>query len=77
MAQLAREITIADITVRADISFSLEEINKLVYEIIQDSAWEGRTLGRIELIRDKQWIHVCSYEQPVTQLVALKMTSKE
>lgn len=77
MAQLAQEITIAGIPVRADMSLSREEINKLVYEIIQDSTWEGRPLGRIELIRDKQRIHVCSYEQPVTQLVPIKMTSKE
>lgn|GEM_PF-1064140 len=77
MAQLARERTIADTPVRADLSLSREEINKLVYEIIQDPAWEGRPLGRIEIIHDKQWIHIYSYEQPVTQLVPIKMTSKE
>ncbi|WP_021166587.1 hypothetical protein SOV_07850 [Sporomusa ovata DSM 2662] len=62
MPQLAREIIIAGIPVRADMSLLLEQINNLVYEIIQDSAWEGRLLGRIELIHDRQRIHVCSYE---------------
>ncbi|WP_371371051.1 hypothetical protein [Sporomusa aerivorans] len=71
MAQLAQEITVSGIPVRADMSLSREEINKLVYEIIQDFAWEGRLLGRIELIRDKHRIHVCSYEPPITQLVPI------
>lgn len=73
----AREITMDGIPVRADPSLSREQINKLVYEVVQSWTWEGKTLGRIELIRDGQWVHICSYEQPFTQLVPIKITSKE
>lgn len=73
----SRDMTIAGIPVRADLSLSSEEIRQIVCEISQAWTWEGRQLGRIELIRVGQWVHICSYEQPVTQLVPAKLAAKE
>ncbi|MBP2661332.1 MAG: hypothetical protein H6Q69_4364 [Firmicutes bacterium] len=44
------------IPVESDPSLSTEEINKLVCEVIQSWTWEGRKLGKVEIIRDGQWI---------------------
>ena len=63
---------IQDIPVMVDPTLSWEEINKIVTEIIQDWAWEGRTLGKIELLSDGQLVHICSYEKPSVKLVPLK-----
>ncbi len=52
------------VPVAADPTLSWEEINALVSELIQDWTWEGRQLGRVELIRDGQMIHICSYDNP-------------
>lgn len=71
------DLTIAGIPVGADPSLSLEEIKQLVYDIVQAWAWEGRQLGKVELIRAGQWVHICSYEKPVTQLVPVKLPAKE
>lgn len=63
--------TIQGIPVMVDSTLSWEEINKIVAEIIQDWAWEGRNLGKIELLSDGQLIHICSYEKPSVKLVPL------
>ena len=60
------------IPVVADPVLSRKEINKLVSDIIQTWAWEGRQLGKIELISDGQLIHICSYEKPLIKLVPLR-----
>lgn len=65
------------IPVESDPSLSLEEINKLVCEVIQSWTWEGRKLGKVEIIRDGQWMQVHSYEQPSIQLVPMRATLKE
>lgn len=54
---------IRGIPVIADPGIAMNETRKLVLELVQDWAWEGRRLGQIELIRDGQWVHICSYEQ--------------
>lgn len=73
----SREITIAGIPVRADPSLPPEEINQIVNEVIQTWTWEGRKLGKIELSCDGHWVHICSYEEPFTQLVPAKISVKE
>lgn len=65
------------ILVESDSSLSGEEINNLVYEVIQSWTWEGKKLGKIEIIRDGQWMQVRSYEQPFIQLVPMRATLKE
>ncbi len=64
-----QRVTIQGIPVETDPSLSREQINKLVCEVVQSWTWEGRQLGRIELIRDGHLVHVCSYEQPSIQIV--------
>ncbi|MEN6620694.1 MAG: hypothetical protein ABFD50_03960 [Smithella sp.] len=54
---------ICGIPIIADPGITMNETKKLVLELVQDWDREGRRLGRIELIRDGQWIHLCSYEQ--------------
>jgi len=63
---------IQGIPVMVDPTLSWEEINKIVTEIIEDWAWEGRNLGKIELLSDGQFVHICSYEKPSVKLVPLK-----
>lgn len=65
------------IPVVADPALSREEINRIVYELVQTWAWDGRQLGKIELIRDGQLIHICSYEKPSIKLVPLKNSKSE
>jgi hypothetical protein len=62
------DIIIDGIPVVADPALPREKINKLVTEVTQSWSWEGRQLGRIELISDGQLIHVCSYEKPSVQI---------
>ncbi|SDN02470.1 hypothetical protein SAMN04488502_110109 [Dendrosporobacter quercicolus] len=72
-----QELTIEGIPIRADPSLSPQEVRQTVYEILQDWTWEGRHLGKIELIRNGQWVHICSYEKPITQLIPAKYLVKE
>ena len=72
-----RHIVIKDIPVSASPSLSRAEMTQLWQEISQAWTWEGRQLGRIELIRDGQWVHVCSYEKPAIQTVPLLNHIKE
>jgi len=60
------------IPVVTDPALSREEINRIVYELVQTWAWDGRQLGKIELIRDGQLIHICSYEKPSIKFVPFK-----
>lgn len=57
-------IIIQGVPVAADPALDREKINALALDVIQSWNWEGRELGRIELIRDAQSIHVCAYEKP-------------
>ena len=65
------------IPVVADPALPREKINELVSDLIQTWAWEGRQLGKIELINDGQLILVCSYEKPSIKLVPLKNNKSE
>lgn len=53
---------------------TLEETRRIVRDLVQDWAWEGRQLGKVELIRDGQLIHVCSYEKPTVTAISLNNT---
>lgn len=64
--------TIQGIPVMVDPPLSLTQINTIVTEIIQDWAWEGRNLERIELISDGQLLHIYSYEKPSVKLIPLE-----
>lgn len=77
MCNPARDITIHGIPVKTDPSLSWEEIHNLVCEVVQAWTWEGRELGKIELIRDGQLVHVCAYDKPSITLVPVKTVSKE
>lgn len=52
------------IPVMADPALSVEKINRIVAELVQTWTWEGKQLGKIELICDGQLVHVYSYEKP-------------
>ena len=60
---------IQGISVTADPTLTRAETNRIVSKLIKDWAWEGKILGKIELIRDGTWIRICSYEQPSIQIV--------
>lgn len=64
--------TIQGIPVMVDPPLSLTQINTIVTEIIQDWAWEGRNLEKIELISDGQLLHICSYEKPSVKRIPLE-----
>jgi len=68
---------IQGIPVVADPSLPRNKIKQLVCDIIQTWKWEGKELGKIELICDGQLIHVISYEKPVVQLVSLRNHIRE
>lgn len=60
---------IKGISVTNESALPQEEAIKIVSKLIRDWAWEGKQLGKIELIRDGAWIRVCSYEQPSIQII--------
>lgn len=60
---------IQGISVTADSALPQEETIKIVSKLMEDWAWEGKQLGKIEIIRDGAWIRICSYGQPSIQLV--------
>lgn len=65
------------VPVLADTALSWEQTNKIVTDLVQLWAWEGRQLGKIELICDKQWVHVCTYEKPSIRLIPLENKKSE
>jgi len=60
---------IQGISVTTDPTLTQEETIKIVSKLIKDWTWEGKKIGKVELIRDGEWIHICSYEQPSIQIV--------
>lgn len=56
------------IPVVADPTLSQKKTNRIVAEVIRSWNWEGRQIGKIELICDGKWVHVCSYEKPSIQI---------
>ncbi len=65
------------IPVIAGSSLPWPETSELVSELVQEWAWEGRELGRIELMSDGQSIRICAYTKPVVKLVPIKTISEE
>ncbi|MCM0759783.1 hypothetical protein M7775_14580 [Sporomusa sphaeroides DSM 2875] len=72
MQPIIRRIIIDNIPVEASPSLSRAEITKLLQEINRDWNWEGRQLGRVELIRDVQCVHIHAYEKPSIQIIPIK-----
>jgi len=68
---------IQGIPVAADSILPENTIKRLVFELIKDWEWEGRELGRIELICDGNIIHVVSYGKPVVKRISLQNDAKE
>jgi hypothetical protein len=60
------------IPVDADAGISREETRRILCELAREWAWEGRQLGRVELISDGQFVQVCSYEKPVVTVIPRK-----
>lgn len=60
---------IQGIAVTADLEMPHEETVRIVSNVIKEWDWDGKKLGKIELIRDGAWIRICSYEQPSIQIL--------
>ena len=63
---------IQGVSVAADYTIPQNKIKGLVCEIIKTWQWEGKELGRIELIRCGQMINVVTFEKPVSQVVPIE-----
>ena len=63
---------IQGIPVEIDLSLPQEAVNQLVGDVFLSWQWEGRRLGKIELIKVEDGVNVCAYEQPCVQFVPLK-----
>lgn len=70
-------VIIHGIPVMANPALPREEIKELISDLIQTWAWEGKQLGKVELVSDGQLIHVCPYEKPSIQYVPLKSNKSE
>ncbi|HMM22871.1 MAG TPA: hypothetical protein PKA10_19305 [Selenomonadales bacterium] len=64
------------IPVTADSELSREEAKKIVGDLVRDWSWEGRQLGKVEMISDGLLVHVCSYEKPFVQVVPLTKSKR-
>lgn len=64
------------IPITYDPSLSWEEIREIAEDLVHTWKWEGRTLGKIEFIRDGPWIRVYSYETPCLSLVPAKLAKE-
>lgn len=62
---------IQGIPVAADPSLPQEQISQLVSELKQTWTWEGRQVGRVEIICAGQMIHLLTYEKPAFQCIPL------
>ena len=62
--------TIQDIPVEADGTLSEAEIAALVGDAVLSWSWEGRCLGRIELVRQGDGVRVYTYEKPQMAFVS-------
>lgn len=63
---------IQGVPVHADPTLSPADIRKIAIDLIQSWAWEGRPLGKIEIIYDKKKIHIITYEKPSTKVIPLE-----
>jgi hypothetical protein len=68
---------IQGVPVLADPALSEETIQRIATDLIQSWAWEGRQLGKIELICDKNWVHACTYEKASSKLIPWKNNNIE
>ena len=60
---------IQGIAVTTDSALPQEETVRIVSKVIKEWDWNGKKLGKIELIRDGEWIRICSYAQPSIQIL--------
>ncbi|MBP2628431.1 MAG: hypothetical protein H6Q68_3142 [Firmicutes bacterium] len=62
---------IQGISVAADPSLSQEQISQLVSELKHTWTWEGRQIGRVEIICAGQMLNLLTYEKPVFKRIPL------
>lgn len=67
---------IQGIPVIADPLLSQEDISAFVSQYMRICEWEGRQIGKIELISDGQLIHVCTCDRESTSLISVKKSEE-
>ena len=72
-----RTTIIQGIPVATDSALSQKHVKRLVNELKQTLAWEGRKVDRIEIRHDGQLIEVLAYEKTALQVVALNQVVEE
>lgn len=68
--------TIYGIPIIAGSGLSQSETKKIIGDLVQAWAWEGRQLGKAELISDGQFVPVCSYEKPFVTVIPLSKAKR-
>lgn len=54
--------SIQGVPVLADSALSKELIEEIALDLITAWRWEGRSIGKIEITCNENWIHACMYE---------------
>lgn len=57
------------VQVNADHKLLEEEIQNIVLEEMRAWTWEGKKLGKVDLIVDGEYINIYSYENPLVKQV--------
>lgn len=68
---------IQGVSVFADPALPRAATRAIALELIQTWNWEGRALGKIELIYGNDQIHVQAYEKPFSKVIPWKNRSQE
>ncbi|MBP2628709.1 MAG: hypothetical protein H6Q68_3420 [Firmicutes bacterium] len=63
---------IQGVPVFADSVLSKEKIQEIALDLIVTWTWEGRTIGKIELVCDEKGIHACMYEKACSKHIPWK-----
>ena len=72
LQRISGETLWEDITVAADRRIARDTVVSLVADIRESWRWEGREVGRIELVQENdREIRVLTYERPVLHRLAL------
>jgi hypothetical protein len=72
-----RTTIIQGIPVATDSVLSQKHVKRLVTELKQTLAWEGRKVDRIEIRHDGQLIELLAYEKTALQVVDLNQVVEE
>jgi hypothetical protein len=68
---------IQGVSVFADPALSKKMIQAIALDLIATWRWEGRSIGKIELICEKKWIHACIYEKACNKRIPWKNNHSE